>query len=116
MQEGLRPTSNRTAFKRRSSNPPELQKAREQMQNALTTINTVLINKCTQKDDVCDLYGKLLASKLKKYFCEIEQQEVIYELDELLTKRIRHRLEQRPTSSFSLMSSSGSFHSKYITG
>lgn len=30
MQEGLTPTSNRTAFKRRSSNPPELQKAREQ--------------------------------------------------------------------------------------
>lgn len=57
VHEGFPVTSNKTVLKRRSCNPPELQKATEQMQNALQTINTVLINKSTQKEDVCNLYG-----------------------------------------------------------
>ncbi|CAB3232292.1 unnamed protein product [Arctia plantaginis] len=105
------PTIDGTALKRRSSNPPELKKTTEQMQDALKTINTVLTNKSTQKEDMCDMYGKLIASKLKKYFSAIEQQEVMLELDELLTKRIRNSLKQRPTSSLSAMSSTGSFDS-----
>lgn len=111
MHEGFPPPSNRTALKRRSSNPPELQKATEQMQDALKTINTVLTNKSAQKEDMCDIYGKLIASKLKKYFSDIEQQEVMFELDELLTKRITNSLKQRPTLSLSAMSSTGSFDS-----
>lgn len=106
MKEGFPFPSNRTVLKRRSSNPPELQKASEQMQNALSTINAVLTNKATQREDVCDLYGKLLASKLKKYFSDIEQQEVMFELDELLTKRIRNRLTHEQCSTSSLSSGS----------
>ncbi|CAG9792695.1 unnamed protein product [Diatraea saccharalis] len=111
MHEDSIPPSNRTTLKRRSSNPPELQKATNQMQDALITINTVLANKSAQKEDMCDIYGKLIASKLKKYFSDIEQQEVMFELDELLTKRIRNSLKQRPTSSLSAMNSTDSFDS-----
>lgn len=59
MHEGFPPPSSRTALKRRSSNRPELQKATEQMQVALKTINTVLTNKSDQKEDMCDIYEKL---------------------------------------------------------
>lgn len=109
LDESFPSPSNRTALKRRLSNPPELQKAAEQMQDALKTIQTVLSNQSAQEEDMCDLYGKLIASKLKKYFTDVEQQEVMFELDELLTKRIRNSLIQRSTSSLSAMSSTSSF-------
>ncbi|GBP43085.1 hypothetical protein EVAR_96347_1 [Eumeta japonica] len=109
MHEGFPPPSNRTTLKGRSSNPPELTKAYEQMQDALKTINTVFTNKTAQKENMCDIYGKLIASKLKKYFSDIEQQKVMFELDELLTKRIRNSFKQRPTSSLIAMSSTSSF-------
>ncbi|CAG4936263.1 unnamed protein product [Parnassius apollo] len=83
-QEGLPTPSNKNVLKRRSSNPPELQEATRHMKSALGTINAVLSNKMNQGDDVCDLYGKLLASKLKKYFSDVEQQEVMCELDNVL--------------------------------
>lgn len=111
MHEGFPPPSNRTALERRSCSPPELQKATEQMQDALKTINTVLTNKSAQKEDRYDIYGKLIVSKLKKYFSDIEQQEVMFELHELLTKIIRNSLKQCSTSSLSAMSSTGSFDS-----
>ncbi|KAL4718841.1 hypothetical protein ACJJTC_014071 [Scirpophaga incertulas] len=92
MNEGFPPSSNsRTTLKRRrSSNPPELKKATEQMQDALKTMNTVLNKSAQKEDNMCDIYGKLIASKLKKYFSDIEQHEVMFELHELLTKKIRN--------------------------
>ncbi|KAL4715291.1 hypothetical protein ACJJTC_010861, partial [Scirpophaga incertulas] len=113
MNEGFPPSSNsRTTLKRRrSSNPPELKKATEQMQDALKTMNTVLNKSAQKEDNMCDIYGKLIASKLKKYFSDIEQHEVMFELHELLTKKIRNSLKLRSTSPLSAMSSTGSFDS-----
>ncbi|CAG5002272.1 unnamed protein product [Parnassius apollo] len=108
-QEGLPTPSNKNVLKRRSSNPPELQEATRHMKSALGTINAVLSNKMNQGDDVCDLYGKLLASKLKKYFSDVEQQEVMCELDNVLIKRIRNRQTQSYISSPSTPRSVDSF-------
>ncbi|CAG5027107.1 unnamed protein product [Parnassius apollo] len=108
-QEGLPTPSNKNVLKRRSSNPTELQEATRHMKIALGTINAVLSNKMNQGDDVCDLYGKLLASKLKKYFSDVEQQEVMCELDNVLIKRIRNRQTQSYISSPSTPRSVDSF-------
>lgn len=52
--------------KRRSKNPPELSEASKEVTNAFGTLNRVLDNKTARHDDDCDLYAKLLATKLKK--------------------------------------------------
>ncbi|VVD04532.1 unnamed protein product, partial [Leptidea sinapis] len=61
--------------KRRSKNPPELSEASKEVANAFGTLNRVLDNKTARHDDDCDLYAKLLATKLRK-FPEYEREEI----------------------------------------
>ncbi|XP_028173206.1 uncharacterized protein LOC114362137 [Ostrinia furnacalis] len=77
--------------RRRSVKPPELEKADKKMSKAFNTLNQAILNKDQQnkKEDDCDLYGRLLASKLRKY-SDNERQEIMYEIDGLLLKRRRN--------------------------
>ncbi|RVE44688.1 hypothetical protein evm_010646 [Chilo suppressalis] len=72
--------------KRRRQKPVELQET--QMNTTLTTLNNMLNNTKHKNDsrDDCDLYGMLLAKKLRSY-PEIERQEIMYEIDGLLLKK-----------------------------
>lgn len=79
--------------KRYSSNIPlELQEVSKEMSNAFNTLNQALkISKrqreqSLQEEDDCDLYGRLLAKRLRQ-FSETERQEIMYELDGLLLSR-----------------------------
>lgn len=56
------------------------------MKNAFSTLNTVLSNQ--KNDDDCDLYGKLLASKMRQ-FNDLDKQELMYEIDGLILKKLR---------------------------
>lgn len=55
--------------RRRSVKPPELEKAEKEMSKAFNTLNEAILNKDQQnkKENDCDLYGRLLANKLRKY-------------------------------------------------
>ncbi|XP_045495297.1 uncharacterized protein LOC123701491 [Colias croceus] len=72
--------------KRRSKNPPELSEASKEVANAFNTLNRVLDNKIL--DDDCELYGKLLATKLRK-FPQYEREEIMLEIDSMMIKRRR---------------------------
>ncbi|CAG9787176.1 unnamed protein product [Diatraea saccharalis] len=77
--------------KRRSVKPPELEKADKEMSKAFNTLNQAILNKGQQNkiEDDCDLYGRLLANKLRKY-SDNERQEIMYDIDGLLLKRRRN--------------------------
>ncbi|GBP28981.1 hypothetical protein EVAR_83881_1 [Eumeta japonica] len=74
--------------RRRSRNPPELQEASNEMKRAFSSLNSVLSSKQQKIDseDDCDLYGKLLAKRLRQ-FTDLEKQELMYEIDGLLLKK-----------------------------
>lgn len=74
--------------RRRCNNPAELKEVNTEMKKAFTTLNNVLDNKQKkeQNEDECDLYGKLLAKKLRQY-SETERDELMYEIDGLLLKK-----------------------------
>lgn len=60
------------------------------MSKAFNALNQAILNKDQQNktEDDCDLYGRLLANKLRKY-SDNERQEIMYEIDGLLLKRRR---------------------------
>ncbi|VVC90785.1 unnamed protein product [Leptidea sinapis] len=85
----------KTPKKRRMSPNHELQQATSQMSYAFNVLNETLQAKASSivkecKDDESDLYGKLIAKKLKQ-FPDSERQEIMYEIDGLLLKRLRER-------------------------
>ncbi|CAK1578599.1 unnamed protein product [Parnassius mnemosyne] len=79
------PTQNRTI--RRRLNPPELQIASKQMSEAFNNLNK-MINKQDVVEDECDIFGKLIAKKLKK-IPEHEREEIMFDI---------HALFRRPRS------------------
>ncbi|KAG5878353.1 hypothetical protein JTB14_008713 [Gonioctena quinquepunctata] len=86
--QSIQPPVQIPSQKRRCRKPVELEETLAQMNTSLTTLNNALSNtthKNTCKDD-CDLYGRLLATKLRSY-SEIERQELMYEIDGLLLKK-----------------------------
>lgn len=72
--------------KRRSKNPSELSEASREMANAFGTLNRVLEKKTERLDDDCDLYAKLLATKLRK-FLESEREDIMLDIDSMLINR-----------------------------
>ncbi|KAH9642782.1 hypothetical protein HF086_010435 [Spodoptera exigua] len=85
--------------RRRSVKPPELEKADKEMSKAFNTLNQAILNKDQQnkKEDDCDLYGRLLANKLRKY-SDNERQDIMYDIDGLLLKRRRNTSPQYVSS------------------
>lgn len=88
--------------KRRSKNPPELAEASKQMTNAFSTLNQVLNNTNTAKDDDCELYGRLLATKLRK-FSEVVREDIMLEIDTLLINRRRVKYQLVKFLSFNII-------------
>lgn len=82
------------------------------MANAFSTLNRVLDNKTARHDDDCDLYAKLLATKLRK-FPEYEREEIMLEIDSMLIKRRRGR--QNTITDSTNMNRSSSSQSSYRT-
>lgn len=81
------PTTSQNKTTRRRLNPPELQIASKQMSEAFSNLNKV-INR-TAKDDIedeCDVFGKLIAKKLKK-LPEHEKEDLMFEIHALFRKR-----------------------------
>lgn len=72
---------------RRRANPPELAEAGKQMQQAFGMLKDVTSRKPLEEDE-CDLYGKMIAKKLRK-IPEHERDTVMYELDGFLLERTR---------------------------
>uniref|UniRef100_A0A2A4IZX1 MADF domain-containing protein n=1 Tax=Heliothis virescens TaxID=7102 RepID=A0A2A4IZX1_HELVI len=69
--------------------PLELQEVSKEMTNAFNTLNQALKNSkrhAPKEEDDCDLYGRLMAKRLRQ-FSETERQEIMYELDGLLLSR-----------------------------
>ncbi|KAF9407287.1 hypothetical protein HW555_012644 [Spodoptera exigua] len=69
------------------------------MSKAFNTLNQAILNKDQQnkKEDDCDLYGRLLANKLRKY-SDNERQDIMYDIDGLLLKRRRNTSPQYVSS------------------
>lgn len=86
--------------RRRSHKTPELNDTYTDVKHALSILN----------DDVdeCDLYGKLLAKKLRQY-TDLDRQELMYEIDGLLLKKKRQlsnlHNNSQPTSPINAYSS-----------
>lgn len=98
--------------RRRSVKPPELEKADKEMSKAFNALNQAILNKDQQnkKEDDCDLYGRLLANKLRKY-SDNERQEIMYEIDGLLLKRRRNCSPQYVSSPSQIIISKRPFSS-----
>ncbi|XP_072385252.1 uncharacterized protein [Diabrotica undecimpunctata] len=75
--------------RRREVRLPDLEKAEKEVANAFNTLNQIMLNKEQKIEDDCDLYGRLFANKLRKY-SEIERQEIMYEIDGLLLRRLQN--------------------------
>lgn len=78
-----------TPTQRRRKNPPELRNAEKNMNDAITNLNNVInSNKVnpTPLDD-CDLYGKIMASKLRS-LSSIDRLQLMHEIDGLYLKKI----------------------------
>uniref|UniRef100_A0A6P7FBF9 Uncharacterized protein LOC114328305 n=1 Tax=Diabrotica virgifera virgifera TaxID=50390 RepID=A0A6P7FBF9_DIAVI len=87
--------------KRLAKDPPELAEASREMTTAFSTLNKALSNKSAAQEDECDLYCKLLAKRLKN-FSENEQEEIMFEVDQLIrNKRINKQIasNNRPGTS-----------------
>nr|XP_021186534.2 uncharacterized protein LOC110373556 [Helicoverpa armigera] len=82
----MRPVRRRISVK-----PPELERADKEMAKAFNMLSQAILNKGQQNkiEDECDLYGRLVANKLRK-FSDDERQEIMYEIDGLLLKRRRN--------------------------
>lgn len=90
-----RPSSSKRNLQsqRRNVANPELQEAGKQMKEAFSVLSNVLSTRSDRmecKEDECDLYGKLLAQKLRK-LPEREREEVMYEIDGLMLQKSRSR-------------------------
>lgn len=60
----------------------DIDDAQRQLNTSFQTLNNILNKKTTEEDD-CDLYGKLLITKLRKY-PERMRQKLMYKIDGLL--------------------------------
>lgn len=84
---------------RRRSNPPELENAAKQMKQAFDTLNNALQAKKNVDEDEYDLFGKLIAKRLKRLPSEDEREGIMYEIEEIFHKRHDRRLftDHRPS-------------------
>lgn len=64
--------------------PPELQEANYYMRRAFTTLYNVLSKR--KEDDDCDIFAKLVASKLRK-IPETEREDIMYEIHRIVHNR-----------------------------
>lgn len=80
------------------------------MSNAFSTLNQVL----RKEDDPCELYGKLLATKLRKY-TELEREEIMLDIDNMLLNR-RQKAQMIRTNSYVIRppSSQNSYRSEWL--
>lgn len=96
-QSSVAPTIIRQPSRRRGQIPPELQEAGHQMKESFSILKNV-INKKQIEEDECDLYGKLLAKKLRK-LSEDERQNFMYEIDGMYIQRYQSgRVNVSPSS------------------
>ncbi|KAF5300473.1 hypothetical protein FQA39_LY02272 [Lamprigera yunnana] len=84
-------------LKRRAKDQPELAEAGREMSNAFSTLNKVLNKKVAIQDDECELYDRLLATKLKK-FPENEREEIMLEIDNMIMNRRRNKQNKHNNS------------------
>lgn len=71
-------TSTRTALPptvRRRINPPELQEAGNQMKEDFHMLNSVISKREHKEENECDLFGKMLAKKLRNL---PHQEQILY--------------------------------------
>lgn len=72
---------------------PELPAAGKQMKEAFSTLSNVIYARSenmAHKEEECDLYGKLLATKLRK-LPEHERQEAMYEIHGVMLEKLRSK-------------------------
>ncbi|KAI5730206.1 hypothetical protein M8J76_011220 [Diaphorina citri] len=62
---------------------PFMNEAQRKINESFDTLNSVLRSKRTTEEDECDLYGKLLAKKLRKYPAA-SRDRIMYKIDGLL--------------------------------
>lgn len=80
------------SVKQFSNVPLELQEVTLEMTKAFNTLNEALKSSKRQNitsskdEDDCDLYGRLLAKRLRQ-FSKADRQEIMYELDGLILSR-----------------------------
>lgn len=75
--------------KRRRNNPPELREAESQMKEAFSMLKAVVAKKDDEKEDECELYGKMLASKLRK-LPELERDFLMHNINGMVINAL-HR-------------------------
>jgi hypothetical protein len=96
---------------RRRRNPPELQHAENQMSQAFNMLQNAVSNKrATNEVDECDLFGQVIAKKLRKLSAD-ERDLMMYDIQGMFIRRrhlrnIPHETVSSPISSHA--SSSGS--------
>ncbi|XP_045491091.1 uncharacterized protein LOC123690974 [Colias croceus] len=78
------PRKNKHTIRRRD-NPPELQVASRQMTEAFNNLNKVINNPSKDDDDECDVFGKLIAKKLKR-LPEHERDNIMFDIHALFRK------------------------------
>ncbi|XP_028143552.1 zinc finger protein 391 [Diabrotica virgifera virgifera] len=70
--------------------PPEILNGIKPLDpHAVNTFNQIMLKKEQKTEDECDLYGRLFANKLRK-FSEFERQEIMYEVDGILLRRLQN--------------------------
>ncbi|XP_045504526.1 uncharacterized protein LOC123701174 [Colias croceus] len=78
------PRKNKHTIRRRD-NPPELQVASRQMTEAFNNLNKVINNPSKDDYDECDVFGKLIAKKLKR-LPEHERDNIMFDIHALFRK------------------------------
>lgn len=93
-----RSTSHKTTQHRLKESPGQ-QEAGHQMKDVFNLLQNVVSKKPIERDeDECDLYGKILAMKLRK-LSEHEREATMYEIDGIFLNR-RHLRPESPNSKF----------------
>lgn len=91
------PTTHREKRRRLAT---EIDGARDQIQQTFATLNNVLNNKTINEADDCELYGQLLAKKLRNYSIH-ERHLLMHEIDGLLLQKPPRSTMLSPFSSYS---------------
>lgn len=99
-------TSSQQTLRRRKI-PPELREAENQMKEAFTMLKNVASKNDDEKEDECDLYGKILAKKLRK-LPEFEREFLMHDIDGMVLNAMRSRLSVSTPSYFSTEPSNSS--------
>ncbi|XP_043269097.1 uncharacterized protein [Venturia canescens] len=77
-----------TYFHEAISRDSDLPDTSSRMDQTISPVNSIVSQKQNCEDDECDLYGKLIAKKLRK-ISEKDRQEIMYEIDGLLIRKTR---------------------------